>query len=93
MCFSEMKTVFVIIFALLLFSCNQDQTCYDCTTTITITITDSGGKDSFSVADKRSKCDLTDSEIRAYETAITDSVTYINGDVRIDTVTVTVCKK
>ena len=88
-----MKKFFVIIFALLLFSCNQDQTCYDCTTTITITIIDSGGKDSFSVADTRSKCDVTDSEIRAYETATTDSVTYINGNVRIDTVTVTVCKK
>jgi hypothetical protein len=88
-----MKKVFVIIFALLLFSCNQDKTCYDCTTRITITIKDSGGKDSFSVADTRSKCDVTDSEIRAYETANTDSVTYINGDLRIDTVTVTTCKK
>jgi hypothetical protein len=88
-----MRKVFVIIFALLLFSCNQDQTCYDCTTTITITIKDSGGKDSFSVSDIRSKCDVTDSEIRAYETANTDSVTYINGDVRIDTVIMTVCKK
>jgi hypothetical protein len=88
-----MRKVFVIIFALLLFSCNQDQTCYDCTTTITITIKDSGGKDSFSVSDIRSKCDVTDSEIRAYETANTDSVTYINGDVRIDTVIITVCKK
>jgi len=88
-----MKKFFVIIFALLLFSCNQDQTCYDCITTITITIIDSGGKDSFSVADTRSKCDVTDSEIRAYETATSDSVTYINGDLRIDTVIVTVCKK
>jgi hypothetical protein len=88
-----MGKVFVIIFALLLFSCNQDQTCYDCTTTITITIKDSGGKDSFSVSDTRSKCDVSDSEIRAYETANSDSVTYINGDVRIDTVIITVCKK
>jgi hypothetical protein len=88
-----MKKVFVIIFALLFYSCNQDQTCYDCATTITITIKDSAGKDSFSVTNSLSKCDVTDSEIRAYEAANSDSVTYINGDLRIDTVTVTVCKK
>jgi uncharacterized lipoprotein YajG len=88
-----MKKVFPIIFTLFLFSCNQDQTCYECTTTFTISITDSGGTDTFSISDKRSKCDVTESEIKAFETAHTDSVTYINGDVRIDTVYVTTCKK
>lgn len=88
-----MKKVFTIIFALFLFSCNQDQTCYECTTTLTITIKDSGGTDSFSISDIRSKCDVTESEIRAFETANTDSVTYINGELRIDTVTVTICKR
>lgn len=88
-----MKKVFIIIFTLFLFSCNQDQTCYTCTTTFTITIEDPGGTDSFSIEDTRSKCDVTESEIRAFETANSDSVTYINGDVRIDTVFVTTCKK
>ena len=53
----------------------------------------SGGKDSFSVSDTRSKCDITESEIREFEKANTDTVTYINGDVRIDTVTVTALQK
>lgn len=88
-----MKKVFTIILALFLFSCNQDQTCYECTTTFTITIKDSGGTDTFSISDTRSKCDVTESEIRAFETANSDSVTYINGEVRIDTVFVTTCKK
>jgi hypothetical protein len=88
-----MKKFFIIIFTLFLFSCKLDQTCYTCTTTFTITIKDSGGTDTFSIEDTRSKCDVTESEIRAFETANSDSVTYINGDVRIDTVFVTTCKK
>jgi hypothetical protein len=37
--------------------------------------------------------DVTESEIREFEIANTDSVTYINGQVRIDTVTITLCTK
>jgi hypothetical protein len=87
-----MKKGFIIFFLIFLYSCNLNQTCYDCTTTISITIKDSGGTDTFSVSDTKSKCDLTESEIRAYEAACTDSVTYINGETRIDTVMVTICK-
>lgn len=88
-----MKKALTILLALFLFSCKQDQSCYECTTTITVTITDSEGKNSWSVSDKQSQCDLTESEIKEYEIANKDSVTYINGQVRIDTVTVTTCKK
>jgi hypothetical protein len=88
-----MKKVFTILFALFLLSCKQDQSCYECIIKFTITIKDSGGTDSFSIEDTQSKCDLTESEIRAYETANSDSITYINGDVRIDTIIVTTCKK
>lgn len=88
-----MKKVFIIIFTLFLISCKQDQTCYTCTTTITVTIKDPGGTDSFSIEDTRSKCDFTESEIREFEKNNSDTVTFINGELRIDTVTVTVCKR
>jgi hypothetical protein len=88
-----MKKVFTILFALFLLSCKQDQACYECNTKFKITIRDSGGTDTFSIEDTRTKCDVTESEIRAFETANSDSVTYINGDTRIDTVFVTTCKK
>jgi len=88
-----MKKVLTILFTLFLFSCKQDQSCYECTTTITVTITDSEGKNTWSASDDRTRCDVTESEIREFEIANTDSVTYINGQVRIDTVTVTLCTK
>ena len=88
-----MKKILTFLFAISLFSCKQDQSCYECTTTIKITIIDSEGKDTWSVSDKQSKCDVTESEIREYEIANTDSVTYTNGQARIDTVIVTTCKK
>ena len=88
-----MKKVIIIIFTLLLFSCNKDQTCYSCTTTFTITIKDSGGTDSFTISDSRTKCNFTESEIREFEKDNSDTVTYINGELRLDTVTVTVCRK
>ena len=88
-----MKEALIIIFTLFLLSCNKDQKCYSCTTTFTITIRDSGGTDSFSIADTRSKCDFNESEIREFEKNNSDTVTFINGELRIDTVTVTVCKR
>jgi len=88
-----MKIVSIILSALFFFSCNPDPSCFDCTTTITITITDPEGKNTWSASDDRRKCDVTESEIREFEKANTDSVTYINGPVRIDTVTVTLCSK
>lgn len=88
-----MKNVFLILFSLFLFSCNHDKDCYDCKTTITITITDPEGKNTWSASDDRRKCDLTSSEISEFEKANSDSVTYTNGPVRIDTVTVTLCSK
>ena len=88
-----MKTIIFIIFSVFLFSCNRDQSCYDCTTTITITITDPEGINSWSASDDRRKCDMTVNEISEFESANSDSVTYINGPVRIDTVTVTLCSK
>lgn len=93
MCMSVMRNVLIIIFTFFLFSCNQDEPCYSCKTTITVTIKDSGGTDSFSIDDTRSKCDFTEIEIREFEKNNSDTVTYINGEVRIDTVTVTVCKR
>lgn len=88
-----MKPILIIIFSAFLFSCNRDQSCYDCTTTITVTITDPEGKNSWSASDNRRKCDMTLNEITEFESANSDSVTYFNGPVRIDTVTVTLCKK
>jgi len=88
-----MRKFLAIIFTLFLFSCKQDETCYTCKTTITVTIKDSGGTDSFSITDTRSKCDFSDSEIREFEKNNSDTVTYINGELRIDTVIVTLCKR
>jgi len=88
-----MKPILIFIFSVFLFSCNRDQSCYDCTTTITVTITDPEGKNTWSASDDRRKCDLTENEIREFEIANTDSVTYFNGPVRIDTLTVTLCTK
>jgi hypothetical protein len=88
-----MKKVIIIIFTLFLLSCNKDQNCYTCTTTFTITIKDSGGTDSFTISDSRNKCDFTGSEIREFEKNNSDTVTYVNGELRIDTVTITVCKR
>jgi alkaline phosphatase len=88
-----MKIVSIILFALFYFSCSPDHPCYDCTTTITITITDPDGKNTWQASDDRRKCDVTESEIREFEKANSDSVTYTNGPVRIDTVTVTLCSK
>ena len=88
-----MKTIIFIIFSVFLFSCNRDQSCFDCTTTITITITDPEGKNRWSASDDRRKCDMTAAEITEFESANSDSVTYFNGPVRIDTVTVTLCTK
>jgi len=88
-----MKNFLLILFSLFLFSCNPDKGCYDCKTTITITITDPEGKNTWSASDDRRKCDMTGSEISEFEKANSDSVTYINGPVRIDTVTVTLCSK
>ena len=87
-----MKFTLIILFSLFIFSC-RDHSRYECTTTITVTITDPEGKNSWSASDDRRKCDVTESEIREFEIANTDSVTYFNGPVRIDTVTVTLCSK
>lgn len=88
-----MRKLLIILFALFLFSCKKDPGCFRCTTTITINIKDGNESNSWSASDTRSKCDVTESEIREYEISNTDSVTYINGSVRIDTVTIMVCKK
>ncbi|HBC78019.1 MAG TPA: hypothetical protein DEO60_04825 [Bacteroidales bacterium] len=88
-----MRKVLFIIAIFFLFSCNKDENCFSCTTTFTITIKDPGGTDSFSVEDKRKKCDFTESQIREFEKNNSDTITYINGELRIDTVIVTICKR
>jgi hypothetical protein len=88
-----MRKVLIILLAVFLFSCNKDPDCYKCTTKITVTIKEGEESNSWSVSDTRSKCDLTENAIREYEINNTGSVTYINGGVRIDTVTITFCTK
>lgn len=88
-----MKKVIIILLTVFLFSCKKDPACYKCTTTITITYKDSHGTYSWDVSDTRSRCDVTESEIREYERNNSDTVTYTNGELSIDTATITVCKK
>jgi hypothetical protein len=88
-----MKKVLIILFTVVLFSCKKDPTCYKCTTTFTITYKDSQGIYTWDVSDTRTKCDVTESEIREYEINNSDTVTYTNGELSIDTLTLTVCKK
>lgn len=88
-----MKKILIILLSVLLFSCKKDQACYKCTTTFTIAYKDSQGTNTWDVSDTRNKCDATESEIREYEINNSDTITYTNGELSIDTVIVTVCKK
>jgi len=88
-----MRKVFITLLAVFLFSCNRDTGCYDCKTTITVTIKDSEESYSHSVSDIQAKCDLSEDEIREYERNNTGASSYTNGSLRFDTVMVTVCTK
>ena len=88
-----MRKVFITLLAVFLFSCNRDTGCYDCETTITVTIQDSEESYSHSVSDIQTKCDLSENEIREYEKNNTGASSYNNGSLRFDTVMVTVCTK
>jgi len=74
-------------------SCNKDSGCYDCKTTITVTIKNSEESFSHSGSDVQVKCDLSEDEIREYERNNTGASSYTNGSLRFDTVMVTVCTK
>ena len=88
-----MRKVFISLLAVFLFSCNRDTDCYDCKTTITVTIQNSEESYSHSVSDIQVKCDLSEDGIGEYERNNTGASTYTNGSLRIDTVMVTVCTK
>ena len=86
-----MKKMLWILFVLLLFSCNNDSDCYECTTTFEIIVNDSEKIESFSVSASREMCNSTETEIRLYELENSDTTVYINGKMRIDTLKVTKC--
>ncbi len=86
-----MKKVLWILFVLLFFSCNNDSGCYECTTTFKIIVNDGEKEESYTVSDTREMCDKTEAEIRQYELENSDTTTYYNGNMRIDTLTLTKC--
>ena len=86
-----MKKMLWVLFALLLFSCNNDSDCYECTTTFEIIVNDSEKIESYSVSATRNMCNSTKDEIRLYELENSDTTIYINGKMRIDTLKVTKC--
>ena len=88
-----MRKAIAFLFAVFLLSCNKDSGCYDCKITTTITIKDGEESYSYSVSDTQTKCELSEEEIKEYETNNTGASTYTNGSVRIDTVFFTVCTK
>jgi len=88
-----MTKALILLFAVFILSCNRDAGCYDCKTTITITIKDGEESSSYSVSDTQTKCELSDDEIKEYEKNNTAASTYSNGSLSIDTVMVTVCTK
>ena len=89
-----MKKLLPILFMLLFTSCREKENdCYSCTTTFTITAKYGTEAQTVTISDTREVCDRTEDQIREYERINTDSTTYINGDVRLDTVTVTLCTR
>ncbi len=86
-----MKKMIWILFVWLLFSCNNDPGCYECTTTFEIIVNDGEKEESYTVSDTREMCDKTEAEIRQYELDNSDTTVYYNGNMRIDTITVTKC--
>jgi hypothetical protein len=88
-----MRKVFITLLSVFLFSCNSDTGCYDCKTTITVTIKESEESYSHAVSDIQTKCGLSEDEIREYERNNTGASSYTNGSLRFDTVMVTVCSK
>jgi hypothetical protein len=88
-----MRKVLLFIFVLFLICCRKEPDCYECTTTFTVTYTDPEGSDSWSASDTRTKCGVTEDEIREYEKNYTDTITFTSGPLRIDTVMITVCIK
>jgi hypothetical protein len=89
-----MKKLLPILFMLFFTSCREKEAdCYNCTTTFTITAKYGAEIQTVTISDTREVCDQTDEMIREYERINTDSTTYINGDVRLDTVIVTLCTR
>lgn len=86
-----MKKLLLVLFAMMLFSCNKDSGCYECTTTFTIIVNDGEKEESYSVSDKRTMCNTTEAEIREYETENSDTTRYYNPPMIIDTLKVTKC--
>lgn len=83
-----------LFLVILLFSCRKkDSDCYECTTTFKIYTRIGAESEIITISDTREKCDQTEDQIREYENMNTDSTTYINGDVRIDTVVTTLCTR
>ncbi|MFZ2338618.1 MAG: hypothetical protein WAW07_02720 [Bacteroidales bacterium] len=86
-----MKKILWVPFVLLLFSCNNDSDCYECTTTFEIIVRDGEKTESYSVSDTRKMCNSTETEIRLYELENSDTTEFYNGNMRIDTLMVTKC--
>lgn len=83
-----------LLLVLLSFSCREKESeCYNCITTFTITARYGTESQTVTISDTRKVCDQTEDQVREYERINTDSTTYSNGDVRIDTVVITLCTK
>jgi len=89
-----MKKLLPLIFIVLFAACKEKVTdCYNCTTTFTITAKYGTESQTVTISDTREVCDQSEEQIREYERINTDSTTYINGDVRLDTVIITLCTR
>lgn len=86
-----MKKLLLALFAVIVFSCNRDSGCYECTTSFKIVVNDGGKEESYTVSAKRTMCNTTEAEIREYENFNTDSTRFYNGPMTIDTIKVTKC--
>ena len=87
-------TFFAVFLVLLLSTCNEKESdCYECTTTFKIKTRVGAETETVTISDTREKCGQTEDQIREYENLNTDSATYYNGDVRIDTIVITRCTR
>jgi hypothetical protein len=76
----------------MLFACREKEPeCCDCAATLTIAARYGTESQTVNISDTRKVCYQTQEQIREYERMNTDSLTYSNGDVRTDTVFITLC--
>lgn len=91
---SVIKKLLPLILTLIVFSCREKETdCFSCTTTFTIYARYGSESQTISISDTREVCDMTEDQIREYERYNSDTTVYINGDVRLDSMMVTLCTR